>query len=395
MGQRPRKPRALRRQFWMLIGQGVSTEQAAMRIGVSERCGKNWFNEGGGMPPLSLTEPSGRYLSLAEREEIAIGHAAGEGVRTIARRLRRDPATISRELRRNRPLCRNRPGYRATLAQAKAEERARRPKASKLATHPQLRAVVQTMLYERMSPEQISGRLPLLFPDDATMRVCHEAIYQALYIQGRGALRRELTRCLRTGRALRKPRRRVDGRLRQRIKDMVMIADRPPEIEDRAVPGDWEGDLITGAANKSAIGTLVERNSRFTVLLHLPNGHGADEVQAAIIAAMAKFPLQLRRSLTWDQGIEMANHLAISTATDMDIYFCDPHSPWQRATNENTNGLLRQYFPKGTDLSVHTAHDLAVVEAQVNARPRKVHGFLTPAEVLARKLHTASVATTG
>ena len=286
------------------------------------------------------------------------------------------------------------PRYRATLAQSKAEERARRPKTSKLAAHPQLRKEVQSMLEERMSPEQITGRLPLLFPNDGTMRVSHEAIYQALYIQGRGALRRELTRCLRTGRAVRKPRRRVDGR-RERIKDMVMISERPPEVEDRAVPGNWEGDLIIGADSKSAIGTLVERNSRFTVLLHLPNGHGAKQVQNAIIAAMAQFPLQLRGSLTWDQGIEMANHLAISVATDMAIYFCDPHSPWQRATNENTNGLLRQYFPKGTDLSVHTVEHLAAVEAQLNARPRKVHGFLTPAEVLARTLLTGCVATTG
>src|SRR5262245_12137468 len=393
--RRPPFARALRRRFWSLIGHGVSTEESAARVGVSERCGKNWFRDGGGMPPLALTEPSGRYLSLAEREEIAIGHATGEGVRQIARRLGRDPATISRELRRNRALHRSPPRYRATLAQAKAEERARRPKLSKLAAHPRLREEVQTMLEKRMSPEQIAGRLPRLFPDAATMRVSHEAIYQALYIQGRGALRRELTRCLRTGRALRRPRRRVDGRGRERIKSMVMISERPTEVEDRAVPGDWEGDLITGAENKSAIGTLVERNSRFTVLLHLPNGHGAEQVQTAIIAAMAKFPLQLRRSLTWDQGIEMANHVKISVATDMAIYFCDPHSPWQRATNENTNGLLRQYFPKGTDLSVHTVDHLAAVEAELNARPRKVHGFLTPAEVLARTLFTGSVATTG
>ncbi len=391
---RPRFPKSLRRRFWLLIWEGLPTEEAAALVGVSEHCGKIWFRDGGGMPPLCLTEPSGRYLSLAEREEIAIGRAAGEGVRAIARRIRRDPSTVSRELRRNRALDRTPPRYRATLAQSKAEERARRPKTSKLAAHPQLRKEVQSMLEERMSPEQITGRLPLLFPNDGTMRVSHEAIYQALYIQGRGALRRELTRCLRTGRAVRKPRRRVDGR-RERIKDMVMISERPPEVEDRAVPGNWEGDLIIGADSKSAIGTLVERNSRFTVLLHLPNGHGAKQVQNAIIAAMAQFPLQLRGSLTWDQGIEMANHLAISVATDMAIYFCDPHSPWQRATNENTNGLLRQYFPKSTDLSVHTVEHLAAVEAQLNARPRKVHGFLTPAEVLARTLLTGCVATTG
>jgi IS30 family transposase len=220
-------------------------------------------------------------------------------------------------------------------------------------------------------------------------------IYQSLYIQGRGALRRELVRCLRTGRALRKPRRRVDQRTtRPRIPDMVMIADRPVEVEDRAIPGNWEGDLITGADNQSAIGTLVERSTRFTVLLHLPHDHTAAAVRDAVIAAMADLPAQLRRSLTWDQGIEMAHHVQISTTTDLAVYFCDPHSPWQRGTNENTNGLLRQYFPKGTDLSVHTATDLATVQAELNARPRKVLGFYTPAEALARTLHASSVATT-
>jgi IS30 family transposase len=385
----------VRRRFWQSIAAGLPTEEAADAAGVSHACGRNWFRDGGGMPVVSMGEPSGRYLSLSEREEIAVGRAAGETVRAIAARIGRAPSTVSRELRRNRVLGGHSGDYRATLAQAKAEARARRPKTTRLAAHPRLRAEVQAMLEARMSPEQISGRLPLLFPDDASMRVCHEVIYQSLYVQGRGGLRRELARCLRTGRALRKPRRRVDRRTeRARIPDMVMISDRPAEVADRAVPGNWEGDLIVGAENKSAIGTLVERTTRFTLLLHLPRGHGAAEVRDAIIDAMAELPTHLRRSLTWDQGIEMAQHVQISTATDLAVYFCHPHSPWQRGTNENTNGLLRQYFPKGTDLSQHTAAELAAAQAELNARPRKVLGYHTPAEALARTLYTGRVATT-
>jgi IS30 family transposase len=342
-----------------------------------------------------MDEPVGRYLGLAEREEIATGVAAGRSVRAIARQLGRSPSTVSRELHRNRPAQAGKNGYRAMLAQAKAEHRAKRPKASKLASCERLRAEVQAMLEQQMSPEQISGRLPRLFPDDESMRISHEVIYQSLYIQGRGGLKRELIKQLRTGRTLRKPRRRVDRRTqRQRIPDMVMIADRPAEVEDRAIPGHWEGDLIMGAENKSAIGTIVERASRYTLLLHLPHGHGADEVRDAVIKAMASLPDHVRRSLTWDQGVEMTNHGQVRIATDLAVYFCDPHSPWQRGTNENTNGLLRQYFPKGTDLSVHTAEHIAAVEAQFNARPRKVHDYYTAAEVFARMLLTGSVATT-
>jgi len=383
----------VRRRFWRLIAQGLPVREAAAAVGVSRGGAKVWVRDSGGMSPISLHEPSERYLSLAEREEIAVGVAAGESMRAIARRLDRDVSTVSRELGRNRAVRDGR--YRATLAQAKAEQRARRPKLRKLAVSPRLQAEVQTMLEQRMSPEQISGRLPLLFPDDDGMRVSHEVIYQSLYVHGAGALRRDLTRRLRTGRTLRKPQRRADRRTgRARIPDMVMIADRPPEVEDRAIPGDWEGDLITGADNKSAIGTLVDRATRFTLLLHLPHGHGASQVRDAIIHAMADLPAQLRRSLTWDQGIEMARHGEVSTATDLDIYFCDPHSPWQRGTNENTNGLLRQYFPKGTDLNMHSAEDLATVQAELNARPRKVLGYYTPAEALARTLFTDRVATT-
>jgi IS30 family transposase len=385
--------RSVRRRFWELIGQGLSTADAAAGAGVSVTSGMRWLRDSGGMPPLSLAEPSGRYLSFTEREEIAIARAGGGGVREIARMLGRNEGTISRELRRNRPLYPPNAGYRAILAQAGADKRLHRPKTSRLAADPRLRAVVQEMLERRMSPEQISGRLPIEFPDDPAMRISYEAIYQALYIHGRGALRRDLVACLRTGRALRKPRRRADAR-RERIKDMHMIADRPPEIEDRALPGDYEGDLICGIENKTAIGTIVDRASRYVILLHLPDGHGAAALHTAIVAAMAGLPAQLRRTLTWDQGIEMAGHAGISIATDLDIYFCDPHSPWQRGTNENTNGLLRQYFPKSTDLSVHTAADLAAVQDEMNDRPRKALGFRTPREVLGPILLTGSVATT-
>ena len=243
------------------------------------------------------------------------------------------------------------------------------------------------MLTVKFSPEQISHRLVVDFPADLEMRVSHETIYQAIYVQGRGDLRRDLAKCLRTGRALRRPRRRVDGRT-EHIKGKVMISERPAEVADRAVPGHWEGDLITGALNKSAIGTLVERSTRFTMLLHLPDDHGAEAVAEAIISAMTALPAQLRRSLTWDQGIELARHTTVAVVADLPVYFCDPHSPWQRGTNENTNGLLRQYFPKATNLSKYTAEDLAAAVAELNARPRKTLGWRTPAEALAALLST-------
>jgi IS30 family transposase len=247
------------------------------------------------------------------------------------------------------------------------------------------------------SPEQISRRLRLEFPDDESMRISHEAIYQALYVQGRGELRRELAKCLRTGRALRRPRRRADGR-RERIKDKVMISERPAEAEDRAVPGHWEGDLIKGKDGLTSVGTLVERTTRFVLLLHLPNGGTAEAVRDAITDKITILPTALRRTLTWDQGIELARHAEITIAADLPIYFCDPHSPWQRGTNENTNGLLRQYLPKGSDLSVHSAADLDAIADKLNGRPRKTLGFHTPAEELDRLLsdaQTAGVATTG
>jgi IS30 family transposase len=386
------------------------------------------------MAPLSCLAPlSGRYLSFAEREEIALLGGRGCGVRQIARRLGRSPSTISRELRRNAATRGGRLDYRATTAQWHADRRARRPKTAKLAANDALRNYVQDRLAgvisatdgtpvlgpevrwigrrhgrrkdrrwaAAWSPEQIANRLRIDFPDDGSMRISHETIYQAHYIQGRGALRRELTACLRTGRALRVPRARARGRGKRFVTPEVMISQRPAEAEDRAVPGHWEGDLIVGL-DSSAIGTLVERATRFTMLLQLPRmeghggprvhngpalaGHGAEAVRDAIASAITTLPQQLRRSLTWDQGAEMAQHAQLRVEAGMAIYFCDPHSPWQRGTNENTNGLLRQYFPKGTDLSRHIRDDLDAVAAALNSRPRKALGWKTPVEALNEQL---------
>ena len=401
------------------------------------------------MPPAALgpssKAPSGRYLSFAEREELAILRVQGLGVREAARRLERSASTVSRELRRNAATRSGGLEYRATTAQWHAERAARRPKQAKLAVNTALRTYVQDRLAGAVvtpegapvpgpavswkgrrhgrrqnrrwarawSPQQISRRLRLDFPGDATMRISHETIYQALFVQGRGALKRELTACLRTGRALRVPRARTRGRGKSFVTPEVLISERPAEVEDRAVPGHWEGDLIIGL-NSSAIGTLVERTTRFTVLLHLPPmeghgavgprekngpalaGHGAEAVRDAIAREITTLPERLRRSLTWDQGAEMAQHARLRVEADLAIYFCDPHSPWQRGTNENTNGLLRQYFPKGTDLSLHSVGDLAAVAAVLNGRPRKTLNWMTPAEALDEALRTAQagVATT-
>jgi IS30 family transposase len=336
--------------------------------------------------PTRVAGSVGRYLSWSEREEIAALDHAGHGVRDIARRLGRDPGTISRELDKG---ATNR-GYRASVGQGKADQARVGSRAAKLATNLRLRREVQRRLEARESPEQIAGRLRIDFPDDLEMRVSAETIYQSLYVQARGGLKRELTVFLRTGRSMRKPRRREGGR-RGRIPDMVMLSERPAEVEDRAVPGHWEGDLIMGStASNSAVGTLVERSTGFVMLLHLPEGHGALAVQEALLAKIATLPEQLTLSLTWDQGREMSNHVQIATATGLDIYFCDPHSPWQRGTNENTNGLLRQYLPKGTDLGFYGPGLLDNIAAELNARPRKRHGFATPAEVLDRLLSGAT-----
>jgi IS30 family transposase len=332
----------------------------------------------GGVNPEPIAEPVGRYLSFDEREEIMRLRAAGHGPRAIGREIGRDPGTISRELKRGTGTR----GYKASVAQAGVDRGRRGPRAAKLATNLPLRREVQTRLQRLDSPEQIAGRLKIDFPDQPEMWVSTETIYQSLYIQSRGGLKRELTAHLRTGRHQRKPRRR-EGERRGRIPDMLMISDRPPEIEDRAVPGHWEGDLIMGStASNSAVGTLVERATGFVMLLHLPAGHGALAVQEALVTKMLTLDDQLRLSLTWDQGRELLHHRAISRATGLDIYFCDPHSPWQRGSNENTNGLLRQYLPKGTDLSFYGPGMLDNIAAELNARPRKRHAFRTPAEVL-------------
>jgi transposase, IS30 family len=391
-GGRPRLPVELEFGFWRGVRAGLSVEEAAAAVGVSHSKGLEWFGHRGGVMPSVTAGRRTRCLSFAEREEIALLRAADKGVREIARLLGRDPGTISRELGRvaHSPNTHSRPVYRASTAQADADGKARRPKEAKLATNLALRREVQTRLEENHSPEQIAGRLRQDFPDDPEMWVSHETIYQALYVQGRGALKRELTKHLRTGRSVRKPRR-VEGVRRGQIPGMVNISQRPPDVEDRAVPGDWEGDLILGSTESgSAIGTLVERATGFVLLLHLRDDHTADTVANAMIQKMSELPEQLRRSLTWDQGKEMTNHARIADATGLDIYFCDPHSPWQRGTNENTNGLLRQYFPKGTDLSRWGPGYLDKVAAELNNRPRKRLHWRTPAEALDKLLSDQS-----
>lgn len=401
-----------RRRFWELIAQGCVPAAAAEAVGVSPTCARSWFCQRGGVNP-QLREPQGQKrprLSPLERDEITIGAAVGESERSMARRLGRSPSTIMRELDQN-GRCREAPGryrarhrfggdrggwdaksrYRASIAQARSEDRARRPKAGKLERNPQLREVVEKMLGKKYSPEQIAGLLPKMYPDRPEMRVSHETIYKhvytSLYVQGRGELRRGLQTCLRTGRVLRKPRKRTSAKdARGRIAGMVNISERPPEADDRAVPGHWEGDLIIGKNQASQIGTLVERSTGFVQLLYLPHSRQADVVAAEMITAIKGLPDELRRTLTWDQGSEMTQHARISIASDIEIYFCDPHSPWQRGSNENTNGLLRQYFPKGTDLSTHTREDLAEVAAELNNRPRKRYGFDSPVQVLNRLL---------
>jgi IS30 family transposase len=383
----------LERAFWVQVRAGLPTAQAAAAVGVSTMSGVRWFAKAGGVCRISR-EPAGRLLSFADREEIAAGAAAGLSVRAVAARIGRAASTVSRELRRCPPGR-----YRASTAQAHADRLAARPKPGKLAVNEELRAYVQEQLSgrSRLSPEQIAHQLVAEFPHDERMRISHEAIYQSLYVQGRGALRRELTACLRTGRAVRKPRRRADTRGRRPIPPELMISSRPAEAADRAVPGHWEGDLIIGAGGRSAIGTLVERTTRFVMLLHLPGDHTAETVRDAMIPTIGALPQALRQTLTWDRGSELGKHAQITEATNLAIYFCDPASPWQRGSNENTNGLLRQYFPKGTDLSIHTPADLAEVAAGLNERPRKTLDWATPAQAFTQLLSTdltSRVATT-
>ena len=437
-------------RFWQGIAAGFSSEEAAVEAGISAPVGNRLFRSFGGMPPTHLAPSASlrksRSLTFSEREEIALECARGTGVRAIARHLGRSRSTISREIRRNSATRGGGFDYRALNAQWHADRAAQRPKNSKLSINPALRdyvwerlaGVIATpkgiafngpiVIWKKRravhrqsrrwslawSPEQIAQRLKVDFPLDPTMRISHEAIYQALYIQGRGALKRELSACLRSGRALRLPRERARNRGKSFLADALMISDRPTEIDDRAVPGHWEGDLILGLGS-SAIGTLVERTTRFTLLLHLPRmeghgsgkpikngpalaGHGAEAVRDAIAGTIIDLPAYLRRSLTWDQGAEMAQHAQLRIDTGLDIYFCDPQSPWQRGSNENTNGLLRQYFPKGTDLSQHGVDELSAVAHALNTRPRKTLGWQTPAEALDWLLNLdkiKGVATTG
>jgi IS30 family transposase len=396
---RPRPSRESQRRFWGLIRAGCSVAAASADLGVSDRTGQMWMSKAGGMPALSLAPDSGRHLSRLDRDAIYLGLVLYSTYAAIARSIDRPTSTVTRELDVNRLYPRQRravpagrvgtapgrrprrPNYSPSIAQQRFEARLPRPKTSKIASSPRLRDEVQSRLKTHHSPEQICRRLVAEFPDDLELRVSHETIYRSLYVQGRGGLKRELTRHLRTGRTLRQPQRRPDRRL-NRIPDMVNISERPAEAKDRAVPGHWEGDLITGEQNKSAIGTLVERATGFVLLLHLPDDHGAAAVQKAMIDKMSQLPATLRRTLTWDQGIEMANHAKIAEATDLDIFFCDPHSPWQRGSNENTNGLLRQYFPKSTDLSFWGPGFLDHVADELNNRPRKRLGWKTPAEAL-------------
>ncbi|EWT03533.1 integrase [Intrasporangium oryzae NRRL B-24470] len=392
-------------RFWEQLLVCGSVEQAATRAGIAAATGRTIVHQAGGVRPR-LKEPSGRYLSFRERELIALWRGGGSGVREIARWLGRDPGTVSRELARNGRSHSRGPAsgrgprqvpYLASVAQDRAERAGARPKPRKLAGNPRLARCVRKKLAKRWSPEQVSAWLTRRYPHDRSMQVSHETIYQSLYVQGRGGLNRELVTALRTGRAVRKPRRR-EGQRRARVPAELLISQRPAEAEDRAVPGHWEGDLILGKDGASAIGTLVERTTRFTMLLHLPGAHDALAVRDAMGRAIPALPRQLWRSLTWDQGSEMVGaHLQIRIEDGLPIYFCDPHSPWQRGSNENTNGLLRQYFPKGTNLSVHTVEHLTAVAAELNGRPRKTLGWDTPAQALAKLLsppQATGVATT-
>ena len=384
-------------EFWVLMAQGSTLIAACEAVGVDRRTGRHWRQATGGRIPRTRPAPSGRFLSLDERLRIADLHLGGATVRSIAGELHRAPSTVSRELTRNGPgrAVRGRRKYQPYAAQKRAELQGRRPKANKF-EHPELASMVQDRLCVKWSPEQISLYLGQLFPQRAEMRVSPETIYQALFVQGRGHLRADLHQHLRTGRAVRRPHRSVKTR-GSKIPNMILISERPAEVEDRAVPGHWEGDLILGSNCRSAIATLVERQTRYVMLVHLPGDHGAETVRDGILATIATLPQHLRKSLTWDQGTELTRHQEISLASKMDIYFCDPHSPWQRGSNENTNGLLRQYFPKGTDLSVHTPQRLLEVATELNGRPRKTLGGITPAQAMQRLLSDPSkpiVATT-
>ena len=372
-----RVPDEVRAQIIHLSARGAPRKDLAARFGVDRATVLNIVRPLGGVVRCEQWQVSDRRLSIDQRIEISLGLARGESFRSIAGRIGRSPSTVSREVGSGGGRHR----YRPMVAHRSAHERARRPKPTKLSANPQLRSRVSADLRRLWSPEQIAQHLRAEFGDDASMTISHETIYKSLYVQGRGELRRDLARCLRTARTRRKPQ---GGReLRGRIPDMVMISERPAEAEDRAVPGHWEGDLIMGRGNQSAIGTLVERSTRYVMLLHLGRGKTAVHVRDAMAAAIRTLPASLQRSVTWDQGPEMSEHARFTIDTGVQVYFCDPHSPWQRGSNENTNGLLRQYLPKGTDLSEHSARQLRQVAHSLNTRPRKTLGWKTPAEKFA------------
>jgi IS30 family transposase len=354
------------------IAAGGTQEEVAAVVGCDPRTVIRWIARTGGVRRYERRRAR-RFLSLVEREEIALGVARGETAAMIRQRLGRATSTVTRELARNGGRC----GYRAARAEERALERARRPKLAKLARCPRLRAGVERRLVERWSPQQIAARLRVDFPDDPEMRVSPETIYQSLYVQSRGALRRELSGRLRTGRSHRRPRGfRMGGSLRE----IVPIAERPPEVDDRAVPGHWEGDLLIGKAGRSAIATLVERQTRFTMLVGLPQGRTAESVRVALTAQIQRLPEALRRTLTWDQSKEMAEHARFTIDSNVQVYFCDPSSPWQRGTSENTNGLLRQYLPRGEDLAGYTQPDLDHIADELNGRPRQTLEWMKPSE---------------
>jgi len=369
--------RAERLEIRRRVASGERMEDVAIAVGRTKRHVQWLVSSFGGIQPRPTVRSTLR-LSVAEREEISRGLRGGESLRRIAAGLGRAPSTVSREVAGNGGRRR----YRAHLAENLAFRRARRPRSAKLARNPRLRRAVEGLLLDRWSPQQIAWQLRHDHPDDQEMWVSHETIYQSLFVQGRGALRAELTRCLRTGRARRRPAGR--GRPYGELRDMVLLSERPAEVEDRAVPGHWEGDLIIGKGTRSAIGTLVERQTRFVMLVALPHGRTAEAVRTALAAKILTLPTELRRSLTWDRGKEMAEHARFTVETGVQVYFCEPHSPWQRGSNENTNGLLRQYFPKGSDLSVHPQAHLDAVARQLNSRPRQTLGWMKPSEALAR-----------
>lgn len=381
-GDRGRLSEGQRDEIERRVAAGEASAGVAAAVGCDPRTVLSWVMRRGGVRWYERCR-SPRFLSLAEREEIALGVACGESAVRIAGRLGRSASTVTRELERNG----GRGGYRAARADARALEQARRPKTAKLVSSPRLRAEVERRLCERWSPQQIAARLRLDFPDDPEMRVSHETIYQSLYVQSRGALRRELARELRRGRSQRRAR---GSRLGGNLREIVPISERPAEVDDRAVPGHWEGDLIIGGAGRSAIATLVERQTRFALLVGLPAGRTAEAVRVALTEQIQQLPEALRRTLTWDQGKEMAEHARFTIDNNVQVYFCDPSSPWQRGTSENTNGLLRQYFPRGDDLSRYSQADLNRVADELNGRPRQTLKWMKPSEAFDQIIATTT-----